>query len=259
MRCMKWPKNKLLMNLALFHLILSIFSIIGLILDSRLVDGFNPWWKVLRFDLSISIYLITMIWILQFYKDKFRLTASYLISVSMIIETILITMQAMRGIKSHFNVSTALDSIIFSTMGIAILLNTVILIWAYMKSLKKNFIKDSLTATTVRLGLLSLILGSAVGGYMSKILSHTVGGVDEGPGMNFLNWSITGGDLRIAHFCGLHGIQILIICFLILRFFKIKEKASIILVRGVFIIWAVFFSLLFGIAIQGKSLLVFGV
>jgi hypothetical protein len=53
--------------------------------------------------------------------------------------------------------------------------------------------------------LLTFVLGAGMGGYMSAQPGHAVGAV--GGQVPVFGWNRSGGDLRIAHFLGIHAEQ----------------------------------------------------
>jgi hypothetical protein len=175
--------------------------------DQRLILGINPWIKPMKFATSIAIYVWTVAWMLEFLPRKQKLI-EWGVSATMVIEIVLLILQSARGTTSHFNQSTPLNAGIFSLMGTAIAFNTVLiarLLWLY----RGPVALPTAMLWGVRLGLGLFLVGSMDGIAMVLHGAHTVGMADGGPGLPLVNWSTHAGDLRIAHFLGLHGLQLL--------------------------------------------------
>ncbi len=195
----------------IIHVSLALIMLLGLAIDSRSILGLNPWVKPLKFAVSLAVYLFTIALFMSYFPSGSRLLslASVTIVVTIILETALISMQALRGTTSHFNISTPFDTAVFALMGIAIVVNTVALVgilWQFFTH-PPNIAPAYLWG--IRLGLIVFILAGLQGFMMASRGAHTVGAPDGGPGLPFVNWSTRFGDLRVAHFVGLHALQII--------------------------------------------------
>ena len=181
-------------------------------LDHRLVTGALVWLKPLKFALSIAAFAWTLGWLLADLPAVAQHSVRRLslgVAVSMAVEQGVIFLQAARGTTSHYNNASLLDSLLFAAMGIFILLNTAMTIWALYLVWRHRPHGPAGYVWGVRLGLLVFVVGSIMGGMMIRLNQHTVGAPDGGPGLPGLGWSTRAGDLRAAHFLGMHALQAL--------------------------------------------------
>jgi hypothetical protein len=218
--------NPLLTLLGVLMCFTLLGTAIGIIVDHRVITGMPAWVKPTKFAISVGIYSFTFLWLLTFVQGHRHLVkgVTNVIAVGLFLEMVVIIMQVIRGTTSHFNLSTPFDTGAYFLMGGAIaiitMLNAVVAIVLLFQHMP-----DPVFAWSLRLGLLLFVIGACVGFLMvfptpaqmaaiqagvprTIIGAHSVGVADGGPGLPFLGWSTTGGDLRIPHFVGLHALQV---------------------------------------------------
>jgi hypothetical protein len=225
--------------------------------DSTEILGINRWIKPMKFFVSIAIYVWTLAIYLSFLKDyeKAVRNISRLTIFVFFVEMVIIVTQATRGTTSHFNVRTPLDNILFSIMGLAIVLNTVLAAYLLYLYFKAEIDLPKAIVWGMRLGLILFLASSFEGGYMSTQMGHAVGVADGGAGLPVVNWSTKGGDLRAAHFIGMHAFQAVPFFAYTLETYKVKAATA-----GTFVFAAVYFAVFTAVFVQallGKPLLAF--
>ncbi|MBB6346208.1 uncharacterized membrane protein YhaH (DUF805 family) [Nonomuraea muscovyensis] len=208
--------------------VLALVSALGLVVDGRTLMGQGVWLKPFKFAVSFSLYAITLAWMIA-QGGRWRRTLWWLGTVAVggfvTPEIAAITFQAARGVPSHFNFSTGLDTTVFMVMGGAAYLGW-LLTFAMGVFLVAQRRVDRAMAWAIPLGLIISLAGMSVGYLMTAptsdqaeqlarglslttIGAHSVGAPDGGASMAVTGWETGSGDLRVAHFVGLHALQVI--------------------------------------------------
>jgi hypothetical protein len=196
-------------------------------LDPRQLVGEPLWLKPTKFYVSLAIYNATILYFLSFLSQRTRFVRGVgaILAACGALEMAAIMLQAARGVRSHFNVATPFDNVVFAVMGVAIMVLWVTMVVVSVV-LVRSKLEDRPLASSLRVGLLVGVLGAGLGYFMvtpraeqiavmkagekaPESGSHTFGGKDGGPGLPLVGWSTTAGDMRPAHFLGLHAMQVL--------------------------------------------------
>lgn len=223
-----------------FGLVCLLFSIVCLILakfSAMQVFNVSAYIKPFKFAFSTFLYAWAMGW-LCWYLPSFNVKLfNWSIIILLGLEIIYITIQAARGQLSHFNISTPLYSLLYS--GMAFAASAVALYTAFVGY--QFFVQDvsflpSHYAWAIRLGIVLFVIFSFEGFVMGSRLSHTIGGPDGGPGLPLVHWSTKFGDPRIAHFIGMHTLQILPL----LSFYILKNTKATFFVATLYALLAIF-------------------
>jgi len=234
-----------------YGLICLLFSLICLALvkftDTK-VYNVSSWYKPFKFAFSTFLFAWAMAWYC-FYLPDFNIRFfNWTVIILLGFEIVYIAFQAGKGQLSHYNISTPVFSALYGLMGLAATLVT--LYTAYVGFL---FYTDAFPALpnyylwSIRLGILIFVIFSFEGFVMGSRLSHTIGGADGGTSLPFFNWSKKFGDPRIAHFVGMHALQVLPI----LSFYIFKNTKATLIISFLYGMLAVITLVQ---ALQGKPL-----
>jgi hypothetical protein len=230
-----WRTNAPLTFTGLLMLPALAIAIVGLLIDPRIITDAPAWLKPAKFAVSIAIYVFTLAWAFTLIPEwrKTRAVVGWATAIAMVLEFVIIALQAYRGTTSHFNFSTPLNGALFVIMGVAIVAQTFISI-ALAVAFWRQRLEDPAMGWALRLGMTITIVGALSAGFMTHptpaqldgahagpgmpiMGAHTVGAPDGGPGLSGTGWSTEHGDLRIPHFVGLHALQVLPLIAFVMR------------------------------------------
>jgi hypothetical protein len=239
-------KNAELFYFGLICLFLSlVFIVLSRVQDIQ-VAGTNAWIKPFKFSFSTFLYAWAMACYCS-YLPSFNLSLfNWGIIVLLGFEIVYIAIQAGRGQLSHFNLSSSFYSIMYSLMALAASAATLLTAWVAVMFFRESFPDlPDYYVWSIRLALIIFVIFSFEGFVMGSALKHTIGGPDGGPGLPILNWSTRFGDPRVAHFIGMHALQVLPL----LSFYLLKNKWLTFLMAALYVALA-FFTLVQ--ALKGK-------
>jgi hypothetical protein len=225
------------------------------VVDDRVLLGAPLWLKPLKFAVSLALYSATLAWMLGQLRERALQRAGWIVTVAAAVEMVIIVGQAAVGNRSHYNIDTPLSAALWSTMGA-----TIAVLWLATLAVALRFLRepgrDRAAGTAIRLGLFVALIGLGEGFLMASTGAHAVGIPDGGPGLPLVGWSTTGGDLRIAHFIGMHALQGLpLLAFALATVPRLDEATRVRLVRIAAAAWTGLTVLLTWQALRAQPLL----
>jgi hypothetical protein len=223
-----------------FGLVCLIASLAFLVLSkfsNTKVFNVSAYYKPFKFAFSTFLFSWAMAWYC-FYLPNFNTTLFNLSTIILLsFEIIYIAIQAGRGQLSHYNNSTPTYALLYSMMALAATLVT--LYTAYVAFLFCTTAFPALPnyyVWAIRLSLFIFVIFSFEGFAMGSRMNHSVGALNDNSNLFILGWSKTVGDLRIAHFIGMHALQVLPV----LAFYFLKNTKATFAVAILYFLLAAF-------------------
>jgi hypothetical protein len=242
-------RNETLFIFGWICLFIAILFLIFAKTTSTQVYGVNAWYKPFKFAFSTFTFAWAMAWYCSYLPDFNIKLFNWTIIVLLGFEIVYIVIQASKGQLSHYNVSSSFYSAMYSLMALAASLVTIYTAYVGVLFFKHSFPElPNYYVWAIRLGIIVFVIFSFEGFAMGSRMNHSVGALNDNSNWFILGWSKTVGDLRVAHFIGMHALQVLPF----LSFYVLKNTK-----------WTIGLSVLYGLlalmtliqALQGKPLI----
>jgi hypothetical protein len=180
--------------------------------------------KPILFGISGGMTAWSLAWVVtQLRSWKFDQLLISTLSISLLIEVALITLQYWRNVPSHFNRATQLDASIEFAMLFLILFATGVILYLTMRTIWLREIAPEM-AIAIRGGMVLLAVSCLLG-----VLTSLLGEVRLSEGRSSEYWG-TAGVLKFPHGVALHAIQMLPILAWSAR--KLKLRNSVLVLQS---------------------------
>lgn len=206
-------RHRVLALYGMAMIVLGTLAIAAQGFDTRVLDsGVGVWVKPAKFFFSVGVFALTAAWFFGYVRPEWRRSplmrgAAAVLIATGTFELAYICWQAAHGVESHFNTSTPFYTVMYAMMGVAAVFlvgTTLPLAWEIARRPVAGLQRSFVAAVVIGL-VLTFLLGGGLGGYMSSQSGHNVGPV--GGHVAMFGWNRLGGDLRVAHFFGIHAEQ----------------------------------------------------
>ncbi len=203
-------RNETLFYYGLLCLVSSIAFLLLTKLSSTQVYNESAWYKPFKFAFSTFLFAWAMAWYCHYLPEFNIRLFNWTVIILLGFEIAYIALQAGRGQLSHYNMSTPMYATLYSLMALAATVVTLYTAYVGFLFFTTTFpTLPSYYVWAIRMGILLFVVFSFEGFVMGSKLTHTIGGPDGGPGIPLLHWSTKFGDPRVAHFIGMHALQVL--------------------------------------------------
>jgi hypothetical protein len=177
--------------------------------------------KPTTFGISFGLTTITLAWVTGHLRisDRTRWLLLGPLAAADTTEVAWVSTQRWRGVASHFNFATTLDTSLF-LLGAAAIAVTVTAIVALTVLAFTAMRAAPSMALAVRAGLLILLVAQGVGGWM---IGHGVGPASDGVTQGLTTFGAA-GVMKVPHAVAMHAVQVLPGLAWLLSFAAVRER-----------------------------------